>query len=228
MAGTLTPAAREQKATLELYEAPGSSLDIRLVLERAYPSLLHLVPADFGALGISSSGRPEDYEWIVAKIPPAFFAAYPEMERPDPGWVGRHPAAAGFGAKTSTRYRVGSVPPPSRISSEDWLARRVGPLQLAEPGKPGCPLRSPALAILFEPRSTSAGWASLPEARAAKGYKAADDLDQSRIEPARELGRGRADGPGPRSRVLLETIERGEPAGVRAPRRRSRAARRRS
>jgi DNA-binding CsgD family transcriptional regulator len=79
MAGKLTSGGREQKATVDLLEALGSSLDIRVVLERAYPSLLQLVPADYGALGISSSGKPEDYEWIVAKIPPAFFAAYPEM-----------------------------------------------------------------------------------------------------------------------------------------------------
>lgn len=69
----------EGKATLNLLEALGSSLDIQIVLERAYPLLLDLVPADYGALGISASGRPEDYEWIVSKIPPAFFAAYPEM-----------------------------------------------------------------------------------------------------------------------------------------------------
>ena len=69
----------EGKATLNLLEALGSSLDIQIVLERAYPLLLELVPADYGALGISASGRAEDYAWIVSKIPPAFFAAYPEM-----------------------------------------------------------------------------------------------------------------------------------------------------
>ena len=83
MAGTRTPGSRERKATFDLIEALGSSLDIRLVLERAYPFLLQLIPADYGALGISSSGKAEDYEWIVAKIPPAFFAAYPEMARHD-------------------------------------------------------------------------------------------------------------------------------------------------
>jgi DNA-binding CsgD family transcriptional regulator len=83
MAGTRTSGSRERRATFDLVEALGSSLDIRLVLERAYPFLLQLVPADYGALGISSSGKPEDYQWIVAKIPPAFFAAYPEMARHD-------------------------------------------------------------------------------------------------------------------------------------------------
>ena len=79
MPRSLTPGFCDGEATLDLLEALGSSLDIRLVLERAYPLLLELVPADYGALGISSSGRPEDYEWIVAQIPPSFFAAYPEM-----------------------------------------------------------------------------------------------------------------------------------------------------
>jgi DNA-binding CsgD family transcriptional regulator len=71
--------SREGKVTFELLEALGSSLDIGVVLERAYPLLLDLVPADYGALGISSTGRPEDYAWRVAELPPAFFAAYPEM-----------------------------------------------------------------------------------------------------------------------------------------------------
>ncbi len=79
MATTCRSGSREGKATLDLLEALGSSLDIQVVLERAYRLLLALVPADHGALGISASGRPEDYEWIVSKIPPAFFAAYPEM-----------------------------------------------------------------------------------------------------------------------------------------------------
>jgi DNA-binding CsgD family transcriptional regulator len=69
----------EAQATLDLVEALGSSLDLRTVLERAYPLLLRLVPADYGALGISTSGLPQDYEWLVQNIPPAFFAAYPEM-----------------------------------------------------------------------------------------------------------------------------------------------------
>jgi len=47
--------------TLELCEALGSALDIQVVLERVYPLLLQLVPVDYGALGISSSGRAEDY-----------------------------------------------------------------------------------------------------------------------------------------------------------------------
>ncbi|MFO0586198.1 MAG: LuxR C-terminal-related transcriptional regulator [Polyangiaceae bacterium] len=69
----------DAQTTLDLVEALGSSLDLRAVLERAYPLLLRLVPADYGALGISTSGLPQDYEWLVQNIPPAFFAAYPDM-----------------------------------------------------------------------------------------------------------------------------------------------------
>ncbi len=75
--------ARERRVAMELLEALGSSLDIRIVLERAYPRLLGLIPADYGALGISSSHNADDFEWIVAKMPPAFFAAYPEMASQD-------------------------------------------------------------------------------------------------------------------------------------------------
>src|SRR6185295_16059754 len=71
------------RAALALVEALGSSLDIKVVLERAYPLLLELVPADYGALGISSTGQPQDFVWTVARMPPAFFAAYPEMAAHD-------------------------------------------------------------------------------------------------------------------------------------------------
>ena len=73
----------EKKTTLRLLEALGSSLDIRDVLKAAYPLLTRLVPADYGALGASFSTKPEDFEWTVAELPSAFFAAYPEMAAHD-------------------------------------------------------------------------------------------------------------------------------------------------
>ncbi len=79
MSPTFTSGSREQNATSNLLEALGSSLDIQTVLKEAYPFLRQLVHADYGALGVSSTGRPEDYEWTVANMPPSFFAAYPEM-----------------------------------------------------------------------------------------------------------------------------------------------------
>jgi len=69
----------QRRAVLDLIEALGSSLDLRLVLERVYPRLLRLVGADYGALGISVSGDPRDFEWQVAGLPPVFFAAYEQM-----------------------------------------------------------------------------------------------------------------------------------------------------
>ncbi len=71
--------AREGKLASALLDALGSAPDVHLVLERAYPCLLELTSADYGALGISPTGRAADFEWVVAKLPPAFFAAYPEM-----------------------------------------------------------------------------------------------------------------------------------------------------
>src|ERR1043165_9755375 len=68
-----------EQVVAELLEALGSSLDIRVVLKATYPLLTRLVPADYGALGVSASSRPEDFEWSVAELPDAFFEAYPEM-----------------------------------------------------------------------------------------------------------------------------------------------------
>jgi DNA-binding CsgD family transcriptional regulator len=76
-----TPAgqARARRTAHELFEALGSSLDLQLVLERAYPPLLRLVQADYGALGVARAGAPGDFAWIVAELPRAFFDAYAEM-----------------------------------------------------------------------------------------------------------------------------------------------------
>ncbi len=72
-----------EKVTSELFEALGSSLDISVVLENAYPLLSRLISADYGALGVSSSGKVEDFAWNVAELPSAFFVAYPEMAAHD-------------------------------------------------------------------------------------------------------------------------------------------------
>lgn len=77
--GARSGAGRQRQAALDLREALGSALDIRLVLERAYPFLLRVVDADCAALGVSRSTRAEDFEWLVAGLPGRFFAAYAEM-----------------------------------------------------------------------------------------------------------------------------------------------------
>jgi DNA-binding CsgD family transcriptional regulator len=75
--------SQQNQVASELFEALGSSLSMSLVLERAYPLLTRLAPADYGALGVSSSGEAADYAWTVAEIPDSFFSAYPEMAAHD-------------------------------------------------------------------------------------------------------------------------------------------------
>jgi DNA-binding CsgD family transcriptional regulator len=83
MARAFSSSRGGRQVAVQLLEALGSSLDIRVVLKAAYPLLTRLVPADYGALGVSPSGQPEDFQWSVAELPEAFFAAYPEMAAHD-------------------------------------------------------------------------------------------------------------------------------------------------
>jgi DNA-binding CsgD family transcriptional regulator len=75
--------ADEDKLTAQLFEALGSSLDVRTILKEAYPLLTRLVPADYGALGVSGSPEADGFEWTVAELPAAFFASYAEMAAHD-------------------------------------------------------------------------------------------------------------------------------------------------
>jgi DNA-binding CsgD family transcriptional regulator len=75
--------AEEDRLTAQLFEALGSSLDVRTILKEAYPLLTRLVPADYGALGVSGSPDAEGFEWTVAELPSAFFASYAEMAAHD-------------------------------------------------------------------------------------------------------------------------------------------------
>jgi DNA-binding CsgD family transcriptional regulator len=71
--------ARDTTLLVDLIEALGSSLDLGAVFDLAYPRLLRLVSAEYGALGLSATGRPSDYRWLVAGFSSAFFAEYAEM-----------------------------------------------------------------------------------------------------------------------------------------------------
>ena len=73
----------ENRLFAELFEALGASLDVRKILETAYPLLTRLIPVDYGALGVSSSAKAEAFEWTVAELPEAFFASYAEMATHD-------------------------------------------------------------------------------------------------------------------------------------------------
>ncbi len=79
MRRTLNPGRDEAQLQMQLIEALGSSLDVDVVLSSAYPLLTRLVPADYGALGISASGQPRDFRWSVAQLPKAYFESYPAM-----------------------------------------------------------------------------------------------------------------------------------------------------
>jgi len=73
---------RERRLLDGVRQALTSSLDLREVLESACPLLLDLVPADYAALGITKPFSGE-LEWIVARMPPGFFEAYPAMAADD-------------------------------------------------------------------------------------------------------------------------------------------------
>jgi DNA-binding CsgD family transcriptional regulator len=70
---------REQRTMLDLINALGASLDLHAVVNDAYPLLLSLIGADYGALAATRSDRADEYEWIVQNLPPSFLASYEDM-----------------------------------------------------------------------------------------------------------------------------------------------------
>ncbi|WP_437314420.1 LuxR C-terminal-related transcriptional regulator [Sorangium sp. So ce385] len=71
--------SREQRTMWDLSSALSASLDLHAVLKNAYPLLLPLVGADYGALAVTWSERPDQFEWIVENLPPAFLGSYEQM-----------------------------------------------------------------------------------------------------------------------------------------------------
>jgi DNA-binding CsgD family transcriptional regulator len=69
----------EERKVWELNDALGASLDLRTMLKDAFPLLLPLVGADYGALAVSQPERADELEWIDQNLPPAFLASYKEM-----------------------------------------------------------------------------------------------------------------------------------------------------
>lgn len=80
---TLDLSAREQALLFNMMEALTSSLDLSEVLPNTYEVLAQLLPAEHAALCVSKPGRPMEYDWMVAQMPQAFFARYPEMAAKD-------------------------------------------------------------------------------------------------------------------------------------------------
>ncbi|WP_224242290.1 LuxR C-terminal-related transcriptional regulator [Hyalangium gracile] len=60
-----------------------SSLDLNEVQTRFYEHLSRPLGADHAALCVSKPGRAQDYDWMVAQIPQAFFAHYSELAGED-------------------------------------------------------------------------------------------------------------------------------------------------
>jgi DNA-binding NarL/FixJ family response regulator len=83
MESSLELDVREQELTFELMQALTYSLDLSEVLTRAYGVLSRLLAADYAAICISKPGRLADYEWMVAAMPPEYFARYHEMAAED-------------------------------------------------------------------------------------------------------------------------------------------------
>jgi DNA-binding CsgD family transcriptional regulator len=73
---------RQRRLLDGVREALSSSLDLREVLGNASPLLFELVPAEYAALGVTDAGTSE-LEWIVARMPPGFFEAYPSFSADD-------------------------------------------------------------------------------------------------------------------------------------------------
>lgn len=68
---------------LELIQALQGSLDINCGLQAAYPILCDLVSVDHGALCISRTEDPTQYDWAVAAMPPKFFRDYAQVAEYD-------------------------------------------------------------------------------------------------------------------------------------------------
>lgn len=72
--------SRSEAATAaQLAEALGSSLDMRVVLERCYPLLRSVVPADYGAFAVAGSAAHAGLEWTAMDMPSHFFESYAAM-----------------------------------------------------------------------------------------------------------------------------------------------------
>jgi DNA-binding CsgD family transcriptional regulator len=63
-----------------VYEALGSSLDVKDALNGGFENLLRMLGADYGAVALAGPGRDAVPDWVVQKhLPPAFLGAYVEM-----------------------------------------------------------------------------------------------------------------------------------------------------
>ncbi|WP_437504296.1 response regulator transcription factor [Sorangium sp. So ce1099] len=79
MGGRVRRCAREQRLVIDFLQTLHGSLDLRTVIDTAFPMLLDLVPAEHGALCVSRKGEPGNYDWSMVDFPIDWFSAYEEM-----------------------------------------------------------------------------------------------------------------------------------------------------
>ncbi|MGK3969233.1 response regulator transcription factor [Sorangium sp. So ce118] len=71
--------AHQQRLVIDFLQTLHGSLDLRTVIDTAFPMLLKLVPAEHGALCVSRRGEPGGYDWAMVDFPVDWFSAYEEM-----------------------------------------------------------------------------------------------------------------------------------------------------
>ncbi|WP_437982329.1 helix-turn-helix transcriptional regulator [Sorangium sp. So ce117] len=75
--------ADKQRLIIDFLQTLHGSLDLRTVIDAAFPLLLKLVPAEYGALCVSRQGEPGGYDWSMVDFPIDWFSAYADMARHD-------------------------------------------------------------------------------------------------------------------------------------------------
>ncbi|WP_437723071.1 response regulator transcription factor [Sorangium sp. So ce861] len=75
--------AHEQRLIVDFLQTLHASLDLRTVIDTAFPILLKVVPAEHGALCVSRQEDPGSYDWSMVDFPVDWFSTYEEMVRHD-------------------------------------------------------------------------------------------------------------------------------------------------
>lgn len=68
-----------ERTLLQLMAALNCSLNLKEVLATSYEVLSRLLVADYAAICVSKPDMPTQYDWVVEKLPKAFFARYAEL-----------------------------------------------------------------------------------------------------------------------------------------------------
>jgi DNA-binding CsgD family transcriptional regulator len=71
------------QAITDVCDALGSSLDLAQAFRDACPALLKAIPADYAAVGVTTTGLPNELDWIAPSMPAAFFESYADLAAHD-------------------------------------------------------------------------------------------------------------------------------------------------